>query len=75
MLNLLNQLKHDESKPRLALQIRNQEHKRSRKGVDEEQNEVFRIPVRKFAPRCKNSHQGAKLMPCGMFSLPFLLTF
>ena len=57
MPNLLNQSKHDESEPRLALQIRNQEQKRR----EEEQNEVFRILVQKFALGCENSHQGAKI--------------
>ena len=47
MPNLLNQSKHHESKPRLALQIRNQEQKKNR--------------TRFFTSLCENSHQGAKI--------------
>ena len=72
MPNLLNQSKHDESEPRLALQIRNQEQKRSRRGVDEEHNEVFRIPVRKFAPGCEKIRTSAKLMMRNVLSPLFV---
>ena len=90
MPNLLNQSKHDESEPRLALQIRNQEQKRSKRGVEGEQN-TFRNPVRKFAPGCEISHwcenshwseishwcefsQSAKFVPYEMSLSPFFLT-
>ena len=68
MPNMLNQPKHEESKPKLALQIRNQEQKRSRRRMEEEQKK-------------KNSHQDAKIRTvrnCWLVrivSLPFFDVF
>ena len=64
MHNLLNQSKHDESEPRLALQIRNQEQKRSGRRTERGFSQPcakIRTRMRKFAPGCENSHQGAKI--------------
>ena len=70
MPNFLNQSKHNESDPRLALQISNQEQKRSRRGAEEEQNEVLRILVQNFA-LVRIFALVRNLMSCEMFSLPF----
>ena len=58
MPNLLNQPKHDESEPRLALQIRNQEQKRRRRRAEQEPDQEF-------------SHRGAKICTGAKFLSPF----
>ena len=77
MPNLLNQSKHEEFEPKLALQIRNQEQSRSRREAEEEWK---KNRTRNFAPGCENSHwcefsHSAKLLPCANCLSPLLLTF
>ena len=54
MPNMLNQPKHEESEPKLALEIRNQEQKRSRRGMEEEHNKKILHQDAKIRTRVRN---------------------
>ena len=72
MPNLLNQSKHDESEPRLALQIRNQEQKRSIRGVGRRTEQGFSHQDANFGTSAKLMRAKFSLSPfCCLFDFVF----